>query len=165
MERSSAKIDIPARRPEPVPEDVDEHLIDFCNRYWEPLEATTRKRMREVGVPEEKIGMPDANHDFRLAAFHPDSLFGGEIHYAPGRINVDAGLFKPGLLDEAMPPDVSWLHDASPASVKLDAIIAHEYEEGIHGNHLAALEHAPDTSLAIKEKSRGLLRAEREGRI
>jgi len=83
-------------------------------------------------------------------------------HPPTGRINLDAGLFKPGLLAEAMPADVSSLHDAGRASVKQDAIIAHEFEEGIRGSHEAALEHAPETGLSIKEEARRLLRAQRD---
>ena len=67
------------------------------------------------------------------------------MHPLTGRINLDARLFKPGLLAEAMPADVSSLHDAARASVRQNAIIAHEFEEGIRGSHEAALEHAPET--------------------
>jgi len=129
---------------------------------WEPLEEIAKKRMREVGVAEERIGMLDVDNDYRLAVFHPKQLDGGGVHPPTGRINLDAGLFKPGLLAEAMPADVSSLHDAGRASVKQDAIIAHEFEEGIRGSHEAALEHAPETGLSIKEEARRLLRAQRD---
>ncbi|MFI5454704.1 MAG: hypothetical protein ACHRXM_04575 [Isosphaerales bacterium] len=87
------------------------------------------------------------------------------MHPPSGRINLDAGLFKPGLLAETMPPNVSSLHDKSRASVRQDAIIAHEYEEGMRGSHEAAVEHSPDTKLAIKEEARRLLRAQRDGSV
>ena len=63
-----------------------------------------------------------------------------------------------------MPPEVSSLHDQSRASVRLDAIIAHEYEEGMRGDHESAVEHT-ETTLTIKEEARRLLRAQREGSI
>ncbi len=44
----------------------------------------------------------------------------------------------------------------------MDEMIAHEYEEGIGGSHEAAIEHAPDTTLTIKDEARRLLRAQRE---
>jgi hypothetical protein len=118
--------------------------------------------MREVGVPPDRVGMIDPDHDFRLAAFHPQQLDGGGVHPPTGRINLDAGLFTPGILDETMPPDVSSLYDQSRASVRQDAIIAHEFEEGLWGSHEAAVEHAPDTKLTIKEEARRILRAQRE---
>lgn len=70
----------PVRGLKPIPEDIDEHLVDFCTRYWEPLEEIAKKRMREVGVPEERIGMLDVDNDYRLAVFHPKQLDGGGVH-------------------------------------------------------------------------------------
>ena len=35
-------------------------------------------------------------------------------------------------------------------------------EEGIGGSHEAAIQHAPDTKLTIKDEARRLLRAQRE---
>jgi hypothetical protein len=162
-----AMIGIPpsARRILAIPADPAEHAKDFADRYYEPLEAIVRKRMREVGVPEDRIGMLDVDNGFRLAAFHTKRLEGGGVHPPTGRINLDAGLFKPGLLVETMPLEVSLLYDKSRASVRQDVIIAHEYEEGVRGSHEAAVEHAPDTKLAIKEEARRLLRAQRERRL
>jgi len=131
-EKPPAMIGLPpsARGLKAIPDDIEEHAKDFAARYWEPLEAIARKRMRAVGVPEDRIGMLDTDNDFRLAAFHP--------------------------------PKVSSLHAKSRASVRQDAIIAHEFEEGVHGDHVAAVEHAPDTKLTIKEEARRLLRAQKE---
>jgi hypothetical protein len=145
-----------------IPDDIEEHAKDFATRYWEPLEAIARKRMRDVGVPEDRIGMHDTDNQFRLAAFHPKRSDGGGVHPPTGRINLDAGIFKSGLLDETMPRDVSLLHDKSRASVRQDAIIAREFEEGASGSHEAAVEHAPDTKLAIKQEARRILKAQRE---
>jgi hypothetical protein len=61
-----------------------------------------------------------------------------------------------------MQPDVSSLHEHSRASIRLDAIIAHEFEEGMTGSHEAAVERAPDTDLTIKDEARRFLRAQRE---
>jgi hypothetical protein len=146
------------------PEDLGEHAQDFAVRYWDLLEAIARKRMREVGVPEDRIGMLDVDNDFRLAAFHTKRLDGGGVHPPTGRINLDAGLFKPDLLVGKVPPDVSSVYARSRASVRQDAIIAHEYEESVRGSHQAAEQHAPDTTLAIQEESRRLLRAIRDRR-
>jgi hypothetical protein len=163
-QRPPAMIGLPpsARGLKAIPDDIEEHAKDFATRYWEPLEAIARKRMREVGVPEDRIGMLDADNDFRLAAFHPHRTVGGEVHHQTGRINLDAGIFMPDLLAEGLPPEVSSLHAKSRASVRQDAIIAHEFEEGVYGDHVAAVEHAPDTRLTIKEEARRLLRAQKE---
>jgi hypothetical protein len=166
-EKPPAMIGLPpsARGLKAIPDDIEEHARDFAGRYWEPLEAIARKRMREVGVPEDRIGMLDTDNDFRLAAFHPRRTVGGEVHHQSGRINLDAGIFLPDLLAEGMPPEVSSLHAKSRVAVRQDAIIAHEFEEGVHGDHLAAIEYAPDTNLTIKDEARRLLRAQREGTV
>jgi hypothetical protein len=163
-EKPPGKIGTPprARGPIAIPDDPGEHAKDFAERYWELLEAIARKRMRELGVPEDRIGMLDVDNDFRLAAFHTKRLEGGGVHPPTGRINLDAGLFKPDLLVGKAPPDVSSLYARSRASVRQDAVIAHEYEEGVRGSHQAAEQHAPDTTLAIKKESRRLLRAIRD---
>jgi hypothetical protein len=163
-EKPPAMIGLPpsARGLKAIPDDIEEHARDFAARYWEPLEAIARKRMREVGVPEDRIGMLDTDNDFRLAAFHPKRSDGGGVHPPTGRINLDAGIFKQGLLDETMPPEVSSLHDKSRASVRQDAIIAHEFGGGMRGSHEAAVEHAPDTTLRIKQEARRILKAQRE---
>jgi hypothetical protein len=121
--------------------------------------------MREVGVPEDRIGMIDPDFNYRLSVFHPMQTDGGGVHPPTGRINLDAGLFLPDLLAESMPPEVSSFHATCPASVRLDAIIAHEYEERMQGSHEAAEEHAPDTALVIMERARRLLRAIRDRRV
>jgi hypothetical protein len=109
--------------------------------------------------------MLDADFNYRLAAFHPLQTDGGGVHPPTGRINPDAGIFQPDLLAGKAPAEVSSHHARCRASVRMDAIIAHEYEEGVRGSHAAAEEHAPDTPLAIKEESRRLLRAIRDRRI
>jgi hypothetical protein len=109
--------------------------------------------------------MLDADFNYRLGAFHPLEADGGGVHPTTGRINLDAGIFRPDLLAGNAPRDVSSLHAKSRASVRMDAIIAHEYEEGMRGSHAAAEEHAPDTLLAVKEGARRLLRAIKARRV
>src|SRR3954454_3593428 len=129
-QKPPAMIGLPpsARGLKAIPDDIEEHAKDFATRYWEPLEAIARKRMREGGVPEDRIGMIDADFDFRLAARNPHQTDGGGVHPPTGRINLDAGIFKPDLLAEMAPPEVSSLHGKSRASLKMDAIIAPEYD-------------------------------------
>src|SRR3954465_10921063 len=77
-QKPPAMIGLPpsARGLKAIPDDIEENAKAFAPRYWEPLEAIARKRMREVGVPEDRIGMIDADFDFRLAAFHPHQTDG-----------------------------------------------------------------------------------------
>jgi hypothetical protein len=61
-----------------------------------------------------------------------------------------------------MPLDVSSLHARGRASVRSNANIAHEFEEGCRGSHEAAVEHVPNTKLTIKEEARRVLKTQRE---
>ncbi len=57
-----------ARGSRAIPDDIEEHAKDFATRYWEPLEAIARKRVRDEGVPEDRIGMLDTDNQFRQEA-------------------------------------------------------------------------------------------------
>ena len=47
---------------------------------------------------------------------------------------------------------------------RLDAIVAHEYEEHRHGgSHVEALKHAPSTELPITDRAREIVRAMQKG--
>jgi hypothetical protein len=144
--------------PEPIPADPAEHAVDFCTRYYEPLEAVTRTRMRQLGIPVDRIGMIDPAFDFRIAAFHPTELDGGGVHPPTGRINLDAGTLYRELLAGKQPPEVSSLWAKERLRHKFDAGIAHEHEEGLGRTHLEAVREAPNTALPITEGARKLLR-------
>jgi hypothetical protein len=98
--------------PEPVPADPADHAEDFATRYGEPLEVLCRRRMRELGIPDSRIGAYDIDFDFRLAAFFPKERTGGEN--SPGaRINLNSGLLNPELLAEVYAPEVSRVWERS----------------------------------------------------
>ena len=72
---------------------------------------------------------------------------------------VDSGVFNPDLM-AGKPGEKQWATDR--LRNRLDAVIAHEYEEArLGGIHAAALKHGPDTALPIREGARKLLRAMR----
>jgi hypothetical protein len=147
-----------ARQPPAIPADPVEHVKDFALRYYEPLEAVTRRRMRQLGIPEDRIGMLDPEFDFRIAAFHPTELDGGGVHPPTGRINLDAGALYPELLAGKQPPEVSSLWAKARLRHKFDEAIAHEYEESLGRDHLDAVRGAPNSALPIMEGARQLLR-------
>jgi hypothetical protein len=77
-ERPAAMIGLPpsAGGLKEISDDIDEHAKDFSQRYYELFDVIARMRIRELGVPEDRIGMIDADNDFRKAAFHTDRLDG-----------------------------------------------------------------------------------------
>ncbi|HZW30552.1 MAG TPA: hypothetical protein VFF52_07590 [Isosphaeraceae bacterium] len=96
----------PLAKAEPIPADPAEHAKDFSLRYYEPIERCVRERMRQLGVPEDKIGMIDPDCDYRLAAFHPLETNGGGVTIH-GRINVNSGIFNPNLLENRASPEAA----------------------------------------------------------
>ena len=164
-QKPPAMIGLPpsARGLKAIPDDIEEHAKDFATRYWEPLEAIARKRMREVGVPEDRIGMLDADNDFRLAAFHPHRTTAEAYILQTGRINLDAGIFKPDLLAEraAAGGIVASCEEPSfrPAG--------RDHRPRIRGRRAGGVtlpprNMHPDTQLTIKAEARQLLRARRK---
>jgi hypothetical protein len=79
-------------------------------------------------------------------------------------IGIDSGVLNPNLLKAEYTPKPARLFERARLRDRLDAIIAHEYEE--HRNefdHRRALEAAPRTDLAITELAREILRAMEKG--
>jgi len=75
---------------------------------------------------------------------------------------VDSGVLNPALMDD-WGPEVGEAWRKSSLKWRIEAIIAHEYEEHFGGSHAYAVEHAPETELAIGDPARKLLETIREG--
>ena len=115
----------------------------------------------ELGIDPLRIGMPDA--EGQHVAFHATGNEGGNVD-PNGWIIVDSGLFHFDLLQADYGQEAAQLYRQSPLIDRLDAIIAHEYEEHQHGrSHLEALRHAPNTELPIGERARKIAEAMRRG--
>ncbi len=151
----------PSRRP--MWHDPAQHARDFAGRYAEPLDRLVAVRMEELGLSMDQIGMPDDDRGIPWAAFHPLGKQGG--YNAPdGRLVVESGLFNLDLLGEDYGEIAARLYADSDLTSRLDAIIAHEYEEHRHGgSHVEALQHAPSTGLPITGRAREIARAMQEG--
>jgi hypothetical protein len=140
-----------------VPTDAGLHSVDFSQRYFEPMDYHAANRMTELGIPIDQIGSRDRARGIDHATFHPLERDGGG-NTVGRRLNVDSGVFNPELL-EGEAGEGEWAK--ARLRDRLDAVIAHEYEEARHQSHVEALRRAPDTELPIREDARGLLRAMR----
>jgi hypothetical protein len=151
----------PSQRP--MWHDPAQHARDFAERYAEPLDRLVTVRMEELGLSMDQIGMPDDDRGIPWAALHPLGKQGG--YNAPdGRIVVESGLFNLDLLTEDYGAEAARLYAACDVTSRLDAIIAHEYEEHRHrGSHVEALRHAPTTELPITDRAREIARATQKG--
>ena len=90
---------------EPIPADPAEHAVQFAEDWYDRLEFHSRRRMRELGIPEHRIGAYDIDYDFRHAAFHPKERTGGSN--SPGALNLNSGILNPELLSPELGPKVA----------------------------------------------------------
>jgi hypothetical protein len=152
-----------------IPEDPLLHARQFANDWRDRLEFHSRRRMRELGIPEPRIGAYDIDFDLRHAAFFTTERSGGAN--SPGaRINLNSGILNPGLLARKLGPEVATLWAKGRLRDRMDAVIAHEDIEGLRvaageevkAAHAVAVALAPDTPRPIREGARRILRAIRE---
>src|SRR5690348_16327325 len=142
-----------------IPADPGLHAVDFSRRYAEPINYHVESRMMELGIDPQRIGMPDVVNGNQHAAFHPAGRDGGNVS-PDGRMTVDSGLFNTEYLKSDYGEEAATLYAKSRLRDRLDAIIAHEYEEHRHGmSHVEALKHAPKTALPIGDRAREIAKA------
>ena len=109
--------------------------------------------MKELGIPDDKNGTDDLRKDMRWCAFDSEGRSGGHL---TGGITVNSGALNPDLLKGSKGGRI-W--PRARLRDRIDAIIAHEWEESKHANHIAALEAAPKTALPIGDGARRILKA------
>jgi hypothetical protein len=138
------------------------HARDFAERYAQPMNYHVESRMMELGIDPAQIGVGDPDHGIRHTAFMPHEADGGG-NTPDGRLNLDSGIFNPDLFEQ-LGPDVSHAYAKARLRDRMDAGIAHEYEEAKGGgSHQYAFEHAPETELQIRHEARELARKIRDG--
>lgn len=140
-------------------------IADFADRFQEALNRAIANRMRQVGVPEEMIGIKWWGvEEGAFVRYYPPQL-GGNIRAGtngvPG-INVDPAVFDPNA------PKMGNLPVWRSASLRdrIDAVIAHEYTEALAPDgadfHTHAVKDAENTTLGITDRARQILRAYRQ---
>ena len=158
--RSPAMIGMPPSARQ-IPAHPELHARDFAERYAEPMNYHVENRMMELGIDPAKIGVSDADHRIWHAAFIPHEVDGGG-NTPDGRLNLDSGILNPDLF-KRLGPKASDAYARARLRDRLDAGIAHEFEEAKGGSHEYAYEHAPNTALPIRAQARELARMIRDG--
>jgi hypothetical protein len=109
--------------------------------------------MQELGIPERLHGAPDFETDGKWRAFIAHNRTGGRLTMGitvnSGCLNLELLKGKPGARVFA----------AATLRDRIDAIIAHEYEEDRLGSHEASLTQAMKTELLVTDGARRILRA------
>ena len=139
---------------EKPPTDPAGHAQDFARTWADKLEEHCTIRMQELGIPDNMNGQPNYAGDGRWRAFNAYGRQGGENTTG---VVINSGAINPELLRGQKGRRI-W--PKARLRDRIDAIIAHEYEELRHGGlHLAALKAAPQTGLPISDEARRLCRA------
>jgi hypothetical protein len=71
---------------------------------------------------------------------------------------VDGGVLNPELLGDPAAGGAPRAWARARLRDRIDAVIAHEYEECLRGSDAAARRHAPTTRLRISDEARAILR-------
>lgn len=130
--------------------------MDFAQRYADVFERIVERRMRDVGIPDHLIGDIPLGGGSRRA-FHADEETGGGVTVGRG-INVDSGVLNPELLGNPNSGGAAAAWSRARLRDRIDAVIAHEYEECLRGSDQAARQHAPSTALRTSDEARAILR-------
>ncbi len=132
--------------------DPADHAEDFSRRWRDRLEEYCTLRMDGLGIHRALIGEPNFAGDGRWWAFNPGGRIGGNTISG---IVVDSGVLNPELL-KGQKGGRLWrkarLRD------RIDAVIAHEYEESRCQDHMKALKAAAKTELPITAGARKICR-------
>ncbi len=136
------------------PADIAAHASQVAQEWEDVGERYVRRRMKELGIPNEMIGEPTYGGDGRWRAFNPHGRQGGANTTGAA---VDSGVLNPELL-RGKKGNRIW--PKMRVKDRIDAIIAHEYEElRAGGRHTEALKAAAKTELPISDEARRLNRA------
>ena len=112
---------------------------------WEDVgESYVQKRNRELGIPKHMNGEPDYGGDGKWRAFNPKGTTGGNNTTG---VSVDSGVLNPELLKGHKGGRI-W--PKMRLKDRIDAIIAHEYEElRAGGDHAKAVKNAAKRSFRL----------------
>jgi hypothetical protein len=136
------------------PADIAQHASQLAQEWEDVGESYVERRNRELGIPNHMNGQPDYAGDGRWHHFDPYEREGGTNTTG---VVVNSGVLNPALLKGQKGGRI-WAK--ARLRDRIDAIIAHEYEE-LHagGNHVEALKAAAKTKLPIRAEARRLNRA------
>ncbi len=142
--------------PDAPPTDPADHATEFSLAWADVLDRYAAERMEELGLPPDRIGSSDHRHGIAWCAFNPYEQVGGSVDPS-GRINLDSGLLNPDLM-LPLGAQAGEAFRKAPLRARMDAGIAHEYEEGNGHSHDEAIDRAPETDLPISPAARELAR-------
>jgi hypothetical protein len=138
---------------EKPPSDLADHAEVFSRRWRDRLEEYCTLRMDELGIPQDLNGEPNYAGDGHWWSFNPGGRIGGNTISG---IVMDSGVLNAELLNGRKG---GRLWRRATLRDRIDAVIAHEYEESRCGDHAKALKAAAKTELPITQGARRICKA------
>ena len=138
---------------EKPPADPADHAEEFSRHWADRLEEYSTIRMKELGLPDDKIGSSPLTKPGGWRSFDPADRTGGSIERG---VVVNSGCLNPDLMKGKKGNRV-WAK--ATLRDRIDAVIAHEYEESLCGDHSDAVRAAARTKLPITEGARRICKA------
>ena len=135
------------------PSDPADHAAEFSLAWADRHDVYVALRMEELGIPSGEIGASVRERGIVWCAFDPHGRDGGNITTG---VTVNSSVLNPDLL-KGRKGGLIW--PRASLRDRIDAIIAHEWEEDRHGSHEVALKKAPRTELSVSDGARWILRA------
>ena len=135
------------------PADIAAHASQVAREWRDVGQSYVQRRMKELGIPKDKIGADDPRAGKPWRAFDPDEKTGGSVSTG---IIVDSGVLNPDLLKNQKGVRV-WAK--ARLRDRIDAIIAHEWAEDGTLDHVAALNAAAKTDLPVTDGAKRILKA------
>jgi hypothetical protein len=135
------------------PLDPANHAQQFARTWADKLDECCALRMAELGIPIEHNGAPDLDRDGQWRAFDWRGRTGGSVTTG---VYLNSGVLNPDLL-KGQKGGRLW--SKARLRDRLDAVIAHEWEELKTGDHVSALKAAPKTELPLSDEARRICRA------
>jgi hypothetical protein len=136
-----------------IPSDPAEHAQHVAREWRDVGQSYAERRMRELGIPKDKIGADDPRAGKPWRVFDPDEITGGSVSTG---IVIDSGVLNPDLLKGKKGGRI-W--PKASLRDRIDAIIAHEWAEDQTLDHSQALKAAAKTELPVREGARRILKA------
>jgi hypothetical protein len=133
------------------------HAVQFVHEWSDRLEQYVEGRMHTLQIPEHPIGHGDPDDNIPWRVFFPHGTTGRSV-IGEG-IGVDSGVLNSDLLIKPYGLKVAKVWAESRLRDRIDAVIAHEQQEGLGLFHVEAVRRAVETPLAITEGARRILRA------
>jgi hypothetical protein len=146
-----------ARRMAAIPTNPTDHAVQFAREWADRLELYVEGRMHALDIPERQIGHGDPDYGIPWRVFFPHGTTGGSV--IGQRIGVNSGVLNPDLLINPYGPKAAEVWAKSRLRDRIDAVVAHEQQEGLGLSHEEAVRGAADTLLAITDGARRILRA------